>query len=312
MHDCCKERCQISRLQSYLTSGHKNALIIGQIREKAVCALLWLSQTQPVRHLIATDDMLSGLVKQFTIGSESSKYQVVEILLCLHSTYDAEKEVVLIRQVRDDVFSLLSTDQSEWRRRNIVLKAMCVLYRTNEDKWYFMNNGILKILFGSMTAKLKDLQECSFVLLLSLCAHPDIPPIIIFEGGAEVVSQTLSTLPPPVTADLCGVILKTLALYNWDVVENAVRDKVPHDIYNSSLLRSPDCALFGSEHGQFVEEYLQKIVSNRRSQTYLLQQLNDEDVLILGIPSNLLASYQKVSEEIIIYRIDNSASQNPF
>ena len=262
-------------------------------------AIFWVTQTSSVRHLIATDDMLSGLVKQFRIGSKSSKYQVVEILLCLHSTYDVEKEVVLIRQVRDDVFSLLTAEQSEWRQRNIILKAMCVLYRTDEDKWYFINKGILTAIFGCMTAKLKDLQECSCVLLLSLCAHLDVPPIVIAENGAELISQLFSTLPPQVTADLCGVILKTLALYNWTVVENAVKDGVPHDIFNSDLLQSPDCTLFGSEHGQFIEEYLQKIVLNRRSQTYLLQQLIDEDVLSLGLPANLMESYQKVSISLL-------------
>jgi hypothetical protein len=51
------------------------------IREKAVYAMAWLSIMAPIKHLISTPTMLSGLVKQFSIGTNI--YTYTYIYLCI-------------------------------------------------------------------------------------------------------------------------------------------------------------------------------------------------------------------------------------
>ena len=110
--------------------------------------------------------MLSGLVKQFTIGTNESKYQVIRILLYLHSTYGEEKELNLMRNNRDNLLLLLDLKGTEWRDRNLAVKGFCVFFKENIDKMYFIENGILEIIFKDMKNKPEDLQEANLVLLL--------------------------------------------------------------------------------------------------------------------------------------------------
>jgi hypothetical protein len=61
---------------------------------------------------------------------------------------------------------------------------------------------------------------------------------------------------------LAIILLKTLALYQWEVVEEALDSNVPPERSHLKKLESPDCTLFGSEYGEFIEEYLQAIIGN--------------------------------------------------
>jgi len=268
------------------------------IREKAVYAMAWLSKMAPIKHLISTPTMLSGLVKQFSIGTIGGKYQVVSVLLHLHGSYPKERSVILMRECRDDFLSLLYTDESQWQHRNLIVQAFCVLYRENEDKLHFVKNGLLSRIFDIIRSKPEDLQEANLVLLLSLCSHPDIPDMILNEGGAGLVATILGVVSIPVIRDLAIVLLKSLALYQWEVVEEALDNNIPPERSDLKQLESPNCTLFGSEYGQFIEEYLQSIIGNRREQKYLLTQFMGEGVDAPEISAELLASYQKAFMEL--------------
>ena len=249
--------------------------------------------------------MLSGLVKQFTIGTNDSKYQVIRILLYLHSTYGEEKELNLMRDNRDNLLLLLDLQDSEWRDRNLAVKGFCVFFKENIDKMYFIEHGILEIIFKDMKNKPEDLQEANLVLLLSLCSHPDVPDIVINKGGCDLISIILCRAAMTVIIDLSSILLKTLALYQWDVVEHSVIKNIPPERADLRKLDSPDCTYFGSEYGMFVQEYLQKIIKNRREQRYLLMQFRDEEGNIfinkLGISPLLLQAYQKVQHSVVRY-----------
>lgn len=104
-------------------------------------ALAWLSRIGPTKTFIATPVILAGLKRQFSIGTLMSKYQVVQIILLLHSSYDKERERELCRDVRDEMIALLKIQESEWHWKNLLIKAFCVLYRDNEDKIYFVEQG---------------------------------------------------------------------------------------------------------------------------------------------------------------------------
>jgi len=89
-----------------------------------------------------------------------------------------------------------------------MVKSFCVCYRVDEDRWWFVQNGTLDILFDLMRAKQPDLSEAAIVALLNLCSHPDIPPLIMDAGGLPLFCQILCDVEFPVTLDLVTILLK--------------------------------------------------------------------------------------------------------
>jgi hypothetical protein len=92
--------------------------------------------------------------------------------------------------------------------------------------------------------------------------------------------------------------LKSLCLYNHEVVESTLENEIPPGKANLKNLESPECTLYGSEYGGLVLEYLQTIVNNRRDQKYLLTQFEDGELKSYGLSDELIDIYQKSFMEL--------------
>jgi len=212
-----------------------------QIREKAVFALEWLARVSQIRPILATPAMLRGLTAQMSTGTILAKAAVCRILLFLHGKYPKGEEALLMREVRDHMIAMLT--QGDWKEKNLFIKALCVLYRDDEDKMYMVQRGgVLEKLYAVMLEKPFDLTEAPVVLLLSLAQHPELPPVIMDSGGLVHVCTILRQSDVQVINDLIHVFLKTVALYDRERVDAALEEYIPVEKSHLRYLDSPEVA----------------------------------------------------------------------
>ena len=267
------------------------------VREKAIYSLSWLSRIPQVRKVLSTKVMIDGLSKQFSSGSTLlAKCATIQILMNLHGSYPKEEEIVLMRNIRDEMVLML--EQGQWQNKNLLIKGCCVLYRENEDKMYLVEKGIIEIINRLLQEKPEDLAEACIVLLLSLSSHPDIPWLILDKGTIPILCRILRNLEVPVITDLLIILLKSLCLYNHEIVERSLEYEIPVEKSHLKNLESPECTLYGSEYGGLVLEYLQNIVNNRRDQKYLLTQFEEGELKRFGLSDELIDIYQKSFMEL--------------
>lgn len=274
----------------HFKSGHAVKLI----REKSLYALAWLTRIKAgeVGGMpdIGTPEVLRGLRRELGSGTLSARQTVVQMLLNLHNKYESES--AFLTSIRDLILDLLA--RAPWRTRNLCVKALVVLYKEDEHKVYFAANGAIESLFEIVKAKNQDLQESPMVAFLYFIAHPDIPPLFMDIGGAEVAAYML-TSPDEVIRELAVVNLKALALYEPDLWEAVVPE---HLLYLLSTGDS-DPRRYGGEYGGLVEEFLQRVVENRRDQHYLLDIFESpEEIDAMGLDLEALSSYQNTFMEL--------------
>lgn len=139
-----------------------------------------------------------------------------------------------------------------------------------------------------------DLQEAPMVAFLYFIAHADIPLLFLDIGGAEVCTYMLTSTNETIR-EIAVLCLKALALYDPGLWEKVVPE---HLLYLLSTGDS-DPRRYGAEYGGMIEEYLQRIVENRRDQHYLLELFaNEEEIDALGLTPELLNSYQNTFMEL--------------
>ena len=144
-----------------------------------------------------------------------------------------------------------------------------------------------------MTDKPEDLSESPIVLLLNLCTHPNVPPIVIDKGGLPIFCEILNVALAPVIIDLITILLKVCSLYDRDRVDACLEEHVLVERAHLRKMDSPDCTLFGSEYGNLACEYCQEIVHHRWDQRYLLEQFSIEELNNLKVTDEMLEAYQK-------------------
>lgn len=269
---------------------HRNSgMCIEAIREKALYALAWLSRVPDVKAKITTNVILKGMKRQLSTGTMDSKCTVIQMLLNLHNNYPQEKQFII--DVRDDIIKLLR--DSPWHAKNTTIKAICILFKSNEDKMYLIDNGIIDILFQLINEKSKELQEIPLVVMLSLLTHPQIPSIFIERKGIDVVAKLLYAIDD-VIRELAIIILKAFFLYNRVTVAAAIPVDVAHLMNKDTKI--PD--MYGFEYGGMIQEYLQIILENRRDQRYLLDQLTQDELLNLNLSDEEIESYENTFMEL--------------
>ena len=98
-----------------------------------------------------------------------------------------------------------------------------------------------------------------------------------------------------VIRELAVIILKALALY-----DSLLFDKVvPENLMYLLSTGDSDPRQYGAEYGGLIEEYLQRIVENRRDQHYLLDLFKStEEIDALGLSAEMLTSYQNTFMEL--------------
>ena len=270
------------------------------IREKAITCLSWLARIPQCKHVLATPRMLKGLQQQFFDGTVLGKVACAQVLRFIHGGYPKSEAITLMRGIRQPMLEMLN--QGKWTSKDQMLKSFCVLYRENEDRLWFVDNGILDMIFSIMQAKPEDLTEAPIALLLNLCTHPDVPPIIMDQGGLPIFCRILNNADAPVIIDLVTILLKVISLYDRDRVDACLDATIPVEKAHLKRMDSPDCTLFGSEYGVMVQEYCQEIVHNRWAQRYLLVQFEERNLddlaKQLGISKDMLDAYQKSFMEL--------------
>ena len=261
---------------------------IGAIREKALLSLAWLSRIKEVRNLITTARTLAGMKREIETGTMSARLTVVQMMLNLHNGYDQELE--FSRSVIDSIIYLLTA--GPWNARNLVVKTVSVIYKEPEDKHYLVEHHLFEAIFALMTSKAMDLQEAPMVALLSLLVVFDIPWIFIEKGGLKVIGRFMYA-EDPVIRELAIIILKSMALYNAKAVEEVIPIEKRH-----LMDKDDDFILVGSEYGEMIEEYLQRVVENRKDMHYLLEQFEGDEIEQLNLPAKELESYENTFMEL--------------
>lgn len=224
------------------------------------------------------------------MGTLSARQTVVQMLLNLHNKYESEK--TFLDTIKDLILDLLA--RAPWRTRNLCVKTLVVLYKNDEHKIYFAQNGAIESIFEIVKAKNQDLQEAPMVSFLYFIAHPDIPPLFLDIGGAEVAAYML-TSPNDIIRELAVVILKALALY----VPTLWNQVVPEHLLYLLSTGDSDPRRYGAEYGGLIEEYLQRVVENRRDQHYLLDLFSSpEEIDALGLTMEQINSYQNTFMEL--------------
>ena len=260
------------------------------IREKSLYAIAWLSRITEVKPMIGNNEtMMAGIKYELETGTDPSKYTIVQILLNLHGNYDNEDEFVL--SVREIVLNLMS--EGLWHVRNLCIKALIVLYKSNDNKYYFAKNGALDTILELVSSKSPDLYEVPLVGLLSLMIHPDIPPLFLEIDGAFKIGNLLH-VENLIIRDIAIILLKVFALYDLEMVQKAVPYGKEHLMQKDEDIPT----LYGGEYGGLIETYLQRIVENRRDQHYLLDQLNPDDYDTLGASEDEIESYENTFMEL--------------
>lgn len=278
------QKCLLKR------DGHSNI----SIREKALYAIAWLSRIAECKPMIGNNDIImAGLKYELETGTPPSKYTIVQIVLNLHSNYDNEEEYTIsIRHIVNDLMK-----NGLWHARNLCVKALIILYKTNENKMYFAENGALDTIIDLLTSKSPDLYEVPMVALLSLMIHPDIPPMFLDIDGALVIGNLLNT-SNDIIRDMSVILLKVFALYDADIVPKSIPFGKEH--YMNDMREDDLPTLYGGEYGGLIETYLQRIVENRRDQHYLLEQLQPEDYEhnLAGATDDEIESYENTFMEL--------------
>lgn len=268
-----------------MKSGHGNQAI----REKALYVLGYLSKIEAVRGKLCTPVTLEGVHHEFTTGTMASKCTIMQLLMNVHSCYEGEGAFVL--RLRDPVLDLLKT--GPWNAKNLAIKLITVVYRTDEDRWDMVDKGMVEAIFDVIQSKGNDLQEAPMVCLLHLCTHADIPPLMLNKGAAKVAASLLKA-EDPIIRELAVILLKALLLYNSFEVERVTpADQsylLKRDIYNPQL--------FGAEYGGLIQEFLQTIVENRRDQDYLINMFSEEEVDELKLTKAELEKFQLTFMEL--------------
>mmetsp|Transcript_21887 Transcript_21887/g.36625 ORF Transcript_21887/g.36625 Transcript_21887/m.36625 type:complete len:754 (+) Transcript_21887:62-2323(+) len=280
---CCVQLCRIPEIgvrmvgQGVVPLIEKGIMTFTRhgnqaIREKSLYALGYLSKIPEVRRKLTTPITVEGIYNEFSKGTIASKETILQMLMNLHSNFsDAVNEKEFVHRLRDHVLELLRS--GPWNSRNLCIKAICVLYRTDDDRWYMTDNGLIEMIFAAMADKSSDLHEAPVVCLIHLCTHPDIPFLLLKKGCAKVAAALLYA-DDPIIRELSVIVLKSLLLYNSSEVERVTpKDRqylLKRDVYNPQL--------FGEEYGGLIQEYLQTIVENRHDQDYLINMFTKEEV----------------------------------
>ena len=261
---------------------------IESIREKALLSLAWLSRIPEVRNLITTEGTLSGMKREIDHGTMSARLTVVQMMLNLHNGYDKEEE--FSRSVIDSIIVLLTT--GTWNARNLVVKTISVIYKEPEDKHYLIEHNLFEAIFELMTSKSMDLQEAPLVALLSLLVVFDVPWIFIERGGLKVIARYLYA-EDAVIRELAIIILKSMSLYNAKAVDEILPIEKRH-----LMEKDDDFIVIGSEYGEMIEEYLQRIVENRKDMHYLLEQFEGDELAQMNLSAKELDSYENTFMEL--------------
>jgi hypothetical protein len=124
----------------HYSDGHS----IRSIREKALYSLAWISKSPEVRSKMCTPIVFSGMKRELVSGTMPARFTILQMLLNLHLCYKQEKDFV--KTIFSQVMELLFI--GPWHARNLVIKCICVLYRSNEDRMTLVNMGVLEAIFA--------------------------------------------------------------------------------------------------------------------------------------------------------------------
>jgi len=276
------QRCLLMR------SGHSNV----SIREKALYAVAWLSRIPDVKPILGNEPkILLGLKHELEFGTPPSKFTIVQIILNLHGAYAAEDAFVL--SIRDIILDLMASGM--WHARNLCVKCVILLYRDDDNKLYFAQHGTLNTIVDLITSKSADLYEVPLVCMLSLFTHPDIPNIFLDMRDADKLGKLLE-VENEIVRDLAIVLLKVLNLYDSEEIQRVIPK---HKRFLMDEGKDEDMPMrYGEEYGGMIENYLQRIVENRRDQHYLLEQLEPDDYDELGCTDDEIESYENTFMEL--------------
>jgi len=206
------------------------------------------------------------------------------MMLNLRHAYTGEVE--FNASVRDKILDLLGN--GPWTGRNVIAKLCVLLYRDDDSKMYFVQHGAFEHIFDLIFSKGLDLQEVPMVCLLFYCSHPEIPPIFMEKGGLQVLVRVLYAVDENIR-DMAVVLLKALCLYDRPRVLAVIPPDRAHLFHTDP---NADPVMYGSEYGHMIQEYLQHILKNRRSQRYLLEQFHSGELEELSVTAEELESYQ--------------------
>ena len=258
------------------------------VRNKALLSFAWLSRIESCKIRMATAKVFAGMERELKSDAANNNTLVLQMMINLRSIQNEHREKYKAN-VRDRILELMRDGKDvKWFNRNLTTKCLCLIYTTLDDKKYCADNGAIDSIFNLIKSKNLDLQEVPMVALLSFCAHPTVPFMILEKGYHKILVDAMYAVNE-VIRELAVVLLKSLQLYNAE----AISSLIPSD--REYLMKpDPNCdpVVYGSEYGGLIQEYLRAIIENRREMRYLLEDFSEETQIEQNISEEELESFQ--------------------
>jgi hypothetical protein len=253
------------------------------LREKAMYAISMLCRMPPCRPILGSPGILQALKRELLEGTPSAKDTALAMILAMHNYYD--NELAYVMEIREIILNFLL--QGAWHVRNMAAKCICVLYRQPHSQMYFIENGAFDALTDVITTKSKELQEAPMVAILSLLSHPDAHEIMWNKRRCIDAVMSLIGCSDTIIHELAVVFVKVMSIYDWQRIDAMIPSRCRFHFNLGDDM--PE--LIGAEYGGMVQEFLQKVVDNRRENDYLLDGVDMEKFRKIGLDREKLQPY---------------------
>ncbi len=259
--------------------------VAAAVRNKSLLAFAWLSRVEAIRARLATATVFRGMERELKSNAANNQTLVLQMMINLRAI-NVKPRDDFNRNVRDRILELMSSGL--WFSRNLTTKTLCLIYTSPDDKLYCAKNGALAYICQLIRAKTLDLQEVPMVALLSFCVHPDIPFMILEQDYHLVIVDVLYAVNETIR-EMAVILLKALILYDRAKVLAAI----PVDReFLMKIDPESDPVVYGSEYGGLIQQYLARIIENRREMKYLLENFSSDLMAEQNITEEELESFQ--------------------
>jgi len=262
--------------------------VADSVRNKALLSFAWLSRIESCKVRIASERVFAGMERELKSNAPNNNTLVLQMMINLRSIHNEHRERYKVN-VRDRILELMQNGKDvKWFNRNLTTKTLCLIYTSLDDKKYCADHGAIDSIFNLIESKDLDLQEVPMVALLSFCAHPTVPFMILERGYHKILIDAMYAVSE-VIRELAVVLLKSLQLYNAELISALI----PSD--REFLMKpDPNCdpVVYGSEYGGMIQEYLKNIIENRREMKYLLEDFSADTQQEQDISEEELESFQ--------------------
>jgi len=257
-----------------------NAQLLQMVQEKCIAVLLNICEEAHLRNHCVKSGAVRAALKQAKSGTSDGKQSAASILV--------ELGKFLTPVERKDSCAAIGNmiDEPLWRVRSAAARATMQLYRNDDEKMMFIEdgNGLLRLM-DMTTVGDPRIHENSLGAILSLMENSDVPDMIL-ETGEEGLNKLVRMLPAlnMTVRKLAMGIIKCLSIYDLPLI----MDNVPL-IYHYHIEHPP----------AELADYIDMFVKKRKEKGYLSR---------VGHLSDKFTPEELVEYQALFAELDDDAS----